>query len=285
VAFFRDTADINLSLGSIVAMEKRFSTELKAPYDAIAKALTSCEYLHMDETSWSQAGTSSWLWVATDKDKTLFKIAARRSQAVAKGLLDGFSGVLHSDRYAGYSWYPLEDRAYCHAHLKRDFQRLVDRGGTSSKIGTRLLELQRKVLDERRAFVEGTEAWEPFFQRVQPLIEQMQVSLTRGAEIDDNPRTQGFCRTLLRTFDALWTFLYDENIASTNNLAERSLRRAVIWRRTSQGTRSESGNHYVERILTVLETCRKQKRSAFAFLRDTLTAALTGATSPSLLPT
>jgi transposase len=58
----------------------------------------------------------------------------------------------------------------------------------------------------------------------------------------------------------------------------------VIWRRASHGTQSDHGSRFVERILTVVETCRQQQRPVFDFSRTALIAYRTGQPAPSLLP-
>ena len=69
----------------------------------------------------------------------------------------------------------------------------------------------------------------------------------------------------------------------TNNRGERSLRHAVIWRKTSFGTQSESGSRFVETLLTILETCRQQNRHPIDFLTTTLEAHATNKPTPKLL--
>jgi len=84
--------------------------------------------------------------------------------------------------------------------------------------------------------------------------------------------TAATCAELLNYVDNLWLFVYCKDVEPTNNAAERSLRHAVIWKHLSFGTQSEHGSRFVERLLTVIETCRQQKRNAFDFLADSLTA-------------
>ncbi|HEY1187302.1 MAG TPA: IS66 family transposase, partial [Gemmata sp.] len=66
--------------------------------------------------------------------------------------------------------------------------------------------------------------------------------------------------------------------------AEREVRHAVCWRKTSFGTDSERGSRFVERILAVIASCRRQNRNVLAFLTDAGTAHRTGATPPTLIP-
>ena len=81
----------------------------------------------------------------------------------------------------------------------------------------------------------------------------------------------------------LWMFLRYEGVEPTNNAGERSLRHAVIWRKLSFGTQSASGSRFVETMLTVIETCRQQRRSVFSFLTAAVEAHLAHQPAPSLL--
>jgi transposase len=85
-----------------------------------------------------------------------------------------------------------------------------------------------------------------------------------------------FARRLQREMDSLWLFLIKEGVAPTNTHAERMLRFAVLWRKRSQGTASDKGNRWVERILTLRQTCRLQSRNLFHTLVDALSAHFSG---------
>ena len=82
----------------------------------------------------------------------------------------------------------------------------------------------------------------------------------------------------------MWTFVRVEGVEPTNNPAERALRHAVIWRKTSFGTQSKAGSRYVERILTAVTTLRMQKRNVLDYLVEARQAAIRGRPAPSLLP-
>ncbi len=78
--------------------------------------------------------------------------------------------------------------------------------------------------------------------------------------------------------------LSGHDVEPTNNASERALRHAVIWRKLSFGTQSEKGSRFVETMLTVIETCRQQKRNVFEYLTDSLTKTFANQPPPSLLP-
>ena len=96
--------------------------------------------------------------------------------------------------------------------------------------------------------------------------------------------TAGTCIEILRVEEGLWNFVWFPGVEPTNNVAERALRHAVIWRRTSGGTASESGSRFVERMLTVVATCRQQGRNIQEYLTSCFEADRRGQSIPSLLP-
>ena len=107
-------------------------------------------------------------------------------------------------------------------------------------------------------------------------------ALGRGASCASE-KTAATCRSLLEGEEHLWTFLRVRGIEPTNNAAERALRHAVLWRKMSGGTASEWGSRFVERILSVVATCRQQGRDVLEFLTECFRARLAGAPSPTLL--
>jgi len=83
---------------------------------------------------------------------------------------------------------------------------------------------------------------------------------------------------------ALYTFATVEGVEPTNNAAERALRHAVCWRKTSYGTDSAAGSRFVERVLTVVTTCRQQGRGVLEYLVRACGAAARCEQPPALLP-
>jgi transposase len=100
-----------------------------------------------------------------------------------------------------------------------------------------------------------------------------------------NKKLIGFCNELYDRRAHLWTFPRIEGIEPTNNAAQRALRPAVIYRKLSLGTQSKGGSRFIERLLSVTETCRVQKRNAYEYLVEAMNAKFNRETAPSLLPT
>jgi transposase len=267
-------------------MEERVSEALKQSVDEAAEAIQDSDVLYGDETPWREENYKAYLWMISNMSLAVFVIARSREAEVSKRMLRNFKGILVTDRYKGYLWYPMLKRAICHAHLKRDFQRMVDRGGESQVIGQRLLDEQARMFaawHDFRKEGEGGIDFRQFEARIKPIRARVKRWLKLGTKCTDK-KTRGTCRDLLRHWDALWTFVYEEGVEPTNNHGERIVRKGVMWRKICFGTQSASGSRFVERILTVTETCRLQGRCLFTFLLETMQAALTGGTPPSLIP-
>jgi transposase len=130
---------------------------------------------------------------------------------------------------------------------------------------------------------DGTLTYFEFVAEFPAIQTQIRHWLTVGLTASSS-RTAAKCRRLLAGDEHLWRFVSVPGLEPTNNSAERALRHSVIWRRSSHGTQSDAGKRFVERILTVVETCRRQQRPVFDFLRDALIAYRTGYPAPSLLP-
>jgi transposase len=96
--------------------------------------------------------------------------------------------------------------------------------------------------------------------------------------------TAATCFEILKVEEGLWTFARVRGIEPTHNAAERALRQAVIWRRISGGTDSVRGSRFVERMLTVVATCRQQSRNVLEYLTSCFEADRRGQALPSLVP-
>ena len=127
---------------------------------------------------------------------------------------------------------------------------------------------------------DGTLSRRQFQQQMQPIRVQVEGLLLRGYF---NAHLHGFCKELWKYRKRLWVFVDIEGVEPTNNAAEQALRHAVIWRKLSFGTQSPSGSRFVERMLTVIETCRRQNRNVYAWLTDAVKAHMAGQPNPSLL--
>jgi transposase len=275
---------VPMAVSTVVNQQQVISAALAAPVAELEPVVKKAPVCNIDETSWRQrdAQRRSWLWTVVTAHVTLFCIAPGRSSQVARELLgDYYGGVAGTDRCSSYSW--LERRQLCWSHLLRDFQKILERGGDSYTIGW-YLKLQAEYLLMKWARVrDGTLDYFEFLAEFPAIQTQIRHWLTLGLTASSS-RTAATCRLLLAADADLWRFVSVPGLEPTNNSAERALRHSVIWRRSSHGTQSDHGSRFVERILTVVETCRQQHRPVFDFLRQALIAYRAGQPVPSLLP-
>ena len=281
-----DYFGLTVSLGSIVNMQYRASYAIAPAVDEAAQAMRdSDEPTNMDETGWRQAGERRWLWVALTEILVIFCIRKSRGGKVVTEMVGEKAGerVVIVDRWSGYSKIPLERKQFCWAHLLRDFQKMAEAPkDEAARIG-RWLQCGAALLFRWwRRFCAEEVTRAQFQTWVGVLREKMRVLLKLGTQCTHR-KTAGTCRSLLRSEAALWTFVHIEGVEPTNNAAERAIRKAVIWRRISLGTQSDLGARFVERILSVAATLRRQKRGVFDFLQAAMQARFTRLPAPSLL--
>jgi len=279
----RDLWQVRVSLGAVVRQEQAQSAALAPVVEEARAAVQQAAVVNMDETGWRQEKRRAWLWTVVTAELTVFCIDRSRGRAVVEALLGAdFAGVVGSDRWSAYSRFPAARRALCHAHLKRGFQALVDGGGEAAPIGRwGLAEIERLFALWHR-FRAGEFDRKELQRRLIPLQARLGRLLRRGQQNPDR-KAAALGRELTKWWPALWTFARAEGADPTNNVAERALRPAVLWRKGSFGCDSEAGSRYAERLLTVAATCRQQGRALLDLLVAAGEAALLRTAPPSLL--
>jgi transposase len=274
--------DVPISLGSVSALEAETSAALASSYQEAQAAVKDAPVKNADETSWSEKGQKRWLWTAATTTVAFFVIHLRRNFKGLQALLgETITGVVCSDRWSVYSKLPLESRQICWAHLKRDFQKLVDRGGPAEAIGRTGLEVVECLFADWWAFRRGELDRAALQARLDPIARELQGALEQGHSCADS-KAATFCANLLALYPALWLFTTMEGVEPTNNHAERILRLGVLWRKNAFGCHSAEGCRFVERMLTVVQTLRLQKRPVLDFLYRAIVAHRTGLPSPQL---
>src|ERR1043165_474451 len=259
--------NVPTSMGSVNMLQEQLSQALGPDQEEIAHVVQQAEVKHVDETGWKQAGQKRWLWTVVTTSAVYFLVQLGRSAKAPHGILgEVIRGVICSDRWTAYQKIPLEQRQICWAHLKRDFQAMVDRGGAGASIGQQLLDctgllfwLWYKVRDGTR-----TRRW--LGGHLERLRGEVQALLTQGAACACS-ETAGTCAKILEVEPALWTFGKVEGLEPTNNAAERALRPAVLRRKRSFGNHSEAGCEYVGRLMSVVQTLKRQERPVLDYLQ------------------
>ncbi|QEM99330.1 IS66 family transposase (plasmid) [Sphaerotilus sulfidivorans] len=267
-----------LQPGGDLAGARVVARALQAPVQQAAASCHGAAVLHMDETSWRQAGsgTRHWVWATVQPQVVVYQVLPSRARYVAQALAgERPAGVLVTDRYAVYDWVAPERRQVCWAHLLRDFERIAGRAGAAGGVGRRLLGLGR-VLFRWRA----RDAGPAEFARLQARVHQ---ALERGTRSGCR-RTAQTCANLLAQEVSLWTFVRHPGVEPTNNAAEQALRTVVLKRKISGPTRSMRGQQFVARGFSAMESCRRQGRDLRDWMEQALRAWLGAGPMPSLLP-
>jgi transposase len=277
--------NLRISLGAVIGCQDIASSALQKPVEEAKQAAQRAAVKHCDETSWREGPKRAkvWLWTVVTKHIVVFQIHEERSTKAARAVLGKIRGVLVSDRYSSYGFWTLWLRQICWAHIIRDFVAIAERGGQSQRIGDSLLEESRRLFTWWHRVRDGTLTRARFQVYVRSLKKRVYALLEEGRGCA-NSRTANTCAQMIKVWPAFWLFVERKGVEPTNNAAEHEVRPGVLWRKTSGGTHSELGSRFVERILTVVATLRRQNRSALHFLRDACEAHLSGSESPSLLP-
>ena len=295
-----DLFAVSLSRGTVGRLRDEMSQALSAPV-ADAKAYVHAQsVLHTDETGFPQGNRDGsnpkqrkgWLWVLVTPLVSFFEVVLSRSQTTSKALIgESYRGIVTSDRYSAYNWIDLGQRQVCWAHLKRDLTAMTERIGASHEIGEALLRRQRRLFRWWHQVRDGTLSREQFIRQVDHLRQGFKATLNEAADLpiaadEKSPlaKTVRTCRRLLKVEPALWTFVSTVGVDPTNNAAERALRPAVIWRKTSFGSQSQRGSQFVARLMTVTSSLKAQGRNILDFLTHACLAARTGQSPPALIP-
>jgi transposase len=291
---------VEISRGTIATIRQRLSAALAQPMAEALQAARQQPVVYVDETGaptgnadgGNPDGKRGWQWVMVTTVVTVFLQGLSRSAAAAIELLgDAFGGIVVSDRFSAYNYFPLEQRQLCWAHVIRDLTAIAERQGASAQFGAELLALQQQLFGQWHQWKDGTIDWYQLQQDCWPIRQSFEATLHRVVELgyqrgEQTPwaKTVRTCQLLLKVADGLWTFLEIEGIEPTNNAAERALRQSVIQRKISHGVQSRQGAICRSRLLTVTTTLRQQGRDVWQFLEQAWVAHHRGGVMPSLLP-
>jgi transposase len=270
------------SPGWVVKLQNQATAALTPAYGELAAQLPTEPVLGIDESPTKQARLKSWLWTFVASSYTVFALRTTRAATVLQELLtETFDGVVNCDRAKMY--WKIGRPQWCWAHLKRDFQALIDHPDHQVKrLGRDLMRPARELFRHWSRCRDGTITRVGMLRLMRPIREEIDSLLLRGV-FSGNPKLIGMCEPLYDHRDWLWTFLEVEGVEPTNNVSERALRPAVIWRKLSFGTQSARGSRFVETILTVVETCHRQSRNSFEYLTTAMEAHFANQPVRSLL--
>jgi transposase len=276
-----DLWGLSLSPGMVSKLRQRTAEALLLPWVQVALYVRT-QNVNIDETSWREGKKQVYLWSVVTPLAALFRIATGRTAEVAQALLGRrYAGVATCDRLKSYWW--LKRLQWCWSHLRRDFQAMIDRGPPGKRIGAALLEQSNTLFHLWHRFRAGQLSRSGFQEALKPVREAVKRTLERGRQSRCR-QTAGTCKELLGHEAWLWTFVDVEGVEPTNNEAERTERPGVLWRKTSGGTASRQGSRFVERVLTVVESCRRQGKQVLAYLSACIESWRHDRDPPGLVP-
>lgn len=270
-------------IGTLIALEAATVRALAPAVQEAAAAVAAAEVVNVDETGWRKGRDRPTLWVAVTRTVALFRIGRRDKDTYAAVLPPGPLRVIGSDRYVVYDGVEAAWRQLCWAHLKRNFQALLEWEHPRARVvGRWALAEIRQLFRLWHEFQAGLCSRVELLAQAQPIQAAFRALLALGATAT-NKGCRNLCTSLQERWEALWTFLVREGVDPTNNAAERALRGAVLWRKGSFGHKSDGGGAFVETLLTVCGTLRLQGRPVMEFVQAACRAALTQEHPPKLV--
>lgn len=284
VEFFTTVFKTPVSLGTVSNVEDRFTEASEQSYQEILEFARKAAVLNIDETTWYEKSDRRVLWIATNAELSVYRIDRSKGRdALHKLIGENFQGIAGSDRAKAYDGIPPERRQVCWSHLDRNYQKLSDAGGEGRRIAKMALAEIDTLFAIWHEHKRGELDHGELAEKLGPVKDGFRKMLNLGMKKSDSA-VQGICKGLDKTWDALWTFTKHRGVEPTNNSAERQGRPAVTLRKTSLGSQSDRGSRFVERMLTTVQTLKKQGRQVFEHLVEVVRAYRSGRPAPSLLP-
>jgi transposase len=278
-----DLFGVPLCAAQVCATEAAVGELLRPVADEL-RAAARQHPANVDETG---MGKGRWLWAMVTAVATVYQIVRGRNRAEFTRLVGpDYRWVVTSDRHRLYMHLSDDRHQLCWAHLRRDFQAMIDRKNAGSAIGRDLLALSDELFRRWHRVRDGTLTRARFagwMHAERDFRTRFRAALGRG-EACGCARTAGTCRELLDREVSLYRFAFTAGVEPTNNAAERAVRHGVLWRKQSHGPKSAAGAAYLAHIWSVVETCRQHQRNVWEYLTACVAAGAAGQARPSLLP-
>lgn len=293
-AMLADVLGIDISLGSTQKAWEQVSDAVAQPYQELQDQLPREPVLNVDETGWRNNGEKRQIWALVAKTFAFFTVKSTKGAEVLVALLGiAFRGILCNDRAPAYLKYHSGLMQFCWAHLKRTLLGIAEsaRSPTARRycrdtlaVVARLFRLWHRFRGDLRDRRGGPLPIDRAQLIAKSLPLQRKLFALAEAHVNHaNRDVRNFARALFSNFERLFVFLEYDDVAPTNNSVERTLRTAVQWRKTSFGNRSAAGELATARLLTVMQTCRMQRRHVLGYLTDAVRCRRSGLPAPSLL--
>jgi transposase len=277
--FLLDWLGLDLGRATINRCIHEFGLASEPVVEELIVEVQSAELANVDETPWYQKGKLLWMWVMVTASAVIFRIGSRGKQTLVELVSEAFLGWLVTDGYVAYR--DRERRQRCLAHIIRKAIALSEGyycngSGFGRDLLRDLRSLIEKVADEKPAERDAKAE-----RAIKRLLGRIKWNC-QCHQHDFEEKVRALAGEILRDWDAVIAFVTNPLLPATNNDAERALRHVVLARLIGFGTRTDEGSRFYAAAITVVETCRKRKADPWAYARDLVAAARTGAPHPKL---
>jgi transposase len=248
---------LEISEGGIANLLARVKSELETEVDEILAVLRNARLVCSDETSARVNGKNQWEWVFQNENVCFHIIRPSRGGDVIEAVMgDHRPQIWVSDLFSAQKTHPAESWQVCLAHQLRDCQYGIDAGDEIFSQRMKTILLRSFVLQRRwSSLSESTR-----YQYRCRLYRDLKAALDLNPTQEDGIRLQKRYRALQ---DNLFLFLDDATIPATNNSSEQALRWSVIFRKVTNGFRSDWGKDLFAVVRSIINTGKRQGLSAF----------------------
>jgi len=260
----RDLFGLDISEGALVNIMDASRESFAVQTNLIKARLLAGTALASDETGMRVGKANWWLWVFHHADSAVFVAAKHRSRAVVQVFLsDWRPDYWISDRYGGQMGWATREHQVCLAHLIRDVQYAFDAGDAVFAPGLKGLLKRACAIGRRRdALTDATlKIYEADLNRRLDRLMGLIPAHKAGHKL------QAIIKKVRRH---LFVFVTNRDLTATNNGSERALRPCVIYRKITNGFRSQWGAALYADIRSVVETARRRSIRAIDAIRLTL---------------
>lgn len=271
----RDMFNVDISLGSISNSEYRIANKCAESYEDIELALSYSKMLHIDETSHYNKDKLGWCWMFSNALMSLVKLTDSRGKKVLQNSVFGQDGhIVISDRYCVYNYFDAENRQVCWSHLAREFERFAHSSYVEVKyLGKSLRDIANELFVLKKALHQEQINMLRFLRRTKKLRRRMWYYLKTMSNKPELLQAARMAKNIMKSENMMWKFLDDpNNIPLTNNHAEQQIRHYVTYRKNSYFTQSVRGNEFLERIISLYLTWKKQGQNPVHNLQNLLIA-------------
>lgn len=276
-----DMLGFDVSRGHLTNTVRKVSDSLAASHAEAESKLPHEKNLKIDETGLKKNGVIQWVWVFVATSFVFFCVAAKRnSDVLVEKLGEKFRGRITSDFHSLYKKFGKNTPAlfqFCWAHLVRDVKFLAMQNDTAD-YGWQVL----KKIKAMFVTIRDREKYSKREYKERLLEHERKILAAIERDVPDNNLAEALETRMYEYSDEYFRFI-ELDLDPTNNESEQMFRLLIVDRVVTQGTRSDWGDRWHERFLTVHGTCRKRGWNVMDFLRDSVAAFFRGESAPSLL--